>query len=66
MTRLLNQEQSARTILNNVPNGFTASRLTTEKKKIGKFQILSCLVANAVTTVFHTDTKNKDIWLRSQ
>ena len=66
MTRLLNQEQSARTILNNVPNGLTASRLTAEKKKIGKFQILSCLVANAVTTVFHTDTKNKDIWLRSQ
>ena len=65
MTRLLNQEQSARTILNNVPNGLTASRLTAEKKN-GKFQILSCLVANAVTTVFHTDTKNKDIWLWSQ
>ena len=32
MTRLLNQEQSARTILNNVPNGLTASRLTAEKK----------------------------------
>ena len=58
--------------LKNVRNGLTASRLMAEKKKkekkktIGKFQILSCLVANAVTTVFHTDTKNKDIWLWSQ
>ena len=41
MTRLLNQEQSARTILNNVPNGLTASRLTAEKKKLENFK--SCL-----------------------
>ena len=58
--------------LKNVRNGLTASRLMAEKKKkekkktIGKSQILSCLVANAVRTVFHIDTKNKDIWLWSQ
>ena len=31
-----------------------------------QFQILSCLVADAVTTGFHTDAENKDIWLWSQ
>ena len=31
-----------------------------------QFQILSCLVADAVTTCFHTDAENKDIWLWSQ
>ena len=46
----------------NVPNGLTVSRLTEKKiQTIRKFQISSCLVADAVTTVFHTDTENKDL-----
>ena len=31
-----------------------------------QFQILSCLVADVVTTGFHTDAENKDNWLWSQ
>ena len=53
-------------ISNAFEDDFVSMQRDWNKTTKQQFQILSCLVADAVTTGFHTDAENKDIWLWSQ